>query len=168
MLSTKSSNTAASLFGKMSKSKVVAPRNPKLVRNDIEEVRQAPSAFMAEMALTTNERLKQTYEMRIPQIIELLDMSETTHQKFTMLDIEVPLFQPFPSEIVFQNYEPFETYTVPLNLRNNDKVARLVKVTQADSPYFKIISPADVGHKVAPGMDTIFLIKFTPDEKKGL
>ena len=40
-----------------------------------------------------------------------------------MLDIEIPLFQPFPSEIVFQNYEPFETYTVPLNLRNNDKVS---------------------------------------------
>ena len=39
-----------------------------------------------------------------------------------MLDIQMPLFQPFPSEIVFQNYEPFETYTVPLNLRNNDKV----------------------------------------------
>ncbi len=46
------------------------------------------------------------------------------------------------------------------------KVARLVKVTQADSPYFKIISPPDVGHKVAPGMDTVFLIKFFPDEKK--
>ena len=46
------------------------------------------------------------------------------------------------------------------------KVARLVKVTQTDSPYFKIISPHDVGHKVAPGMDTIFIIQFTPDEKK--
>lgn len=44
-------------------------------------LQQTPSAFMAEMALTTDERLKQTYEMRIPQIIELLDMSETTHQK---------------------------------------------------------------------------------------
>ena len=36
---------------------------------------------MAEMALTTDERLNQTHEMRVPQIIELLDMSETTHQK---------------------------------------------------------------------------------------
>ena len=46
------------------------------------------------------------------------------------------------------------------------QVARLVKITQTDSPYFNIISPADVGHKVAPGMDTVFLIKFTPDEKR--
>ena len=42
---------------------------------------QAPSAYMAEMALTTDERLKLTYEMRVPQIIELLDMSEQSLQK---------------------------------------------------------------------------------------
>ena len=41
-------------------------------------------------------------------------------------------------------------------------------MTQTDSPYFKIISPHDVGHKVAPGMDTVFIIQFTPDEKKVL
>lgn len=46
------------------------------------------------------------------------------------------------------------------------QIARLVKVTQTDSPYFKIVSPHDVGHKVAPGMDTTFIIQFTPDEKK--
>lgn len=42
---------------------------------------QAPSAFLAEMQLTTEEKLRLTCEMRIPQIVELLDMSETTHQK---------------------------------------------------------------------------------------
>ena len=36
---------------------------------------------MAEMQLTTDERFKLTYEMRVPQIIELLDMSEQTLQK---------------------------------------------------------------------------------------
>lgn len=148
------------------KSRVVHPRNPKLVKGSPEDDKQAPSAYMAEMQLTTDERFKLTYEMRVPQIIELLDMSEQTLQKFTTMDIEEPLFQPFPSDIVFQNFNPFETYQVPLQLRNNDKVARLVKVTQTDSPYFKIISPHDVGHKVAPGMDTVFIIQFTPDEKK--
>ena len=39
------------------------------------------------------------------------------------MDIEEPLFQPFPSDIVFQNFEPFETHEVPLQLRNNDKVS---------------------------------------------
>ena len=38
------------------------------------------------------------------------------------MDIEEPLFQPFPSDIVFQNFEPFQIYEVPLQLRNNDKV----------------------------------------------
>ena len=42
---------------------------------------QAPSTYMAEMQLTTDERFKLTYEMRVPQIIELLDMSEQTLQK---------------------------------------------------------------------------------------
>ncbi|XP_068693384.1 hydrocephalus-inducing protein homolog [Montipora foliosa] len=148
------------------KSRVVHPRNPKLVKGRPEDDKQAPSAYMAEMQLTTDERLKLTYEMRVPQIIELLDMSEQSLQRFTTMDIEEPIFQPFPSDIVFQNFEPFQTYEVPLQLRNNDKVARLVKVTQTDSPYFKIVSPHDVGHKVAPGMDTIFIIQFTPDETK--
>lgn len=43
------------------------------------------------------------------------------------MDIEEPLFQPFPSDIVFQNFNPFETYQVPLQLRNNDKVKKILK-----------------------------------------
>lgn len=41
------------------------------------------------------------------------------------MDIEEPIFQPFPSDIVFQNFEPYQTYEVPLQLRNNDKVSVL-------------------------------------------
>ena len=48
--------------------------------------------------------------------------------QFTTMDIEEPLFQPFPSDIVFQNFNPFETYQVPLQLRNNDKVNTVVFV----------------------------------------
>lgn len=44
------------------------------------------------------------------------------------MDIEEPLFQPFPSDIVYQNFEPFQTYEVPLQLRNNDKVGSSVSV----------------------------------------
>lgn len=46
---------------------------------------------MAEMQLTTEERLKMTYEMRIPQIIELLDMSEQTLQKVNMIMVIINL-----------------------------------------------------------------------------
>ena len=97
--------------------------------------------------------------MRVPEVIELLDMSEMTLQKNTAVDLEGPLFQPFPSEIVFQNFEPQQLYRVPLHLRNNDHVGRLIKVVQEDSPYFSIVSPPDIGHKVAPGMDTVFFIQ---------
>lgn len=46
------------------------------------------------------------------------------------------------------------------------QVPRLVKVIQTDSPYFKIISPEDVSHKVAPGMASVFRILFNPEDKK--
>lgn len=43
--------------------------------------------------------------------------------QFSGTDLDQALFQPFPSEIVFQNYTPCEVYEVPLVLRNNDKVS---------------------------------------------
>ncbi|KAH1181798.1 hypothetical protein KIL84_005524, partial [Mauremys mutica] len=147
-------------------SKVVAPRNPKLVREEEKAVTLTPSAFLKEMSLTTEQKLASTHEMRPPQIIELLDMSETSHQKFSSVDLEQSLFQPFPSEVVFQNYAPCEIYEVPLILRNNDKIPRLVKVILESSPYFRVISPNDAGHKVAPGMASTFRILFTPEENK--
>uniref|UniRef100_A0A8D0G7T0 HYDIN/VesB/CFA65-like Ig-like domain-containing protein n=1 Tax=Sphenodon punctatus TaxID=8508 RepID=A0A8D0G7T0_SPHPU len=125
-----------------------------------------PSAFLKEMSLTTEQRLANTHEMHRPQIIELLDMSETSHQKFSSVDMDQTLFQPFPSEVVFQNFAPCETYEVPLILRNNDKIPRLVKVVLESSPYFKVISPNNVCHKVAPGMQSTFRIIFTPEENK--
>ncbi|XP_069073573.1 hydrocephalus-inducing protein homolog [Pleurodeles waltl] len=145
--------------------KTVPPRNPKLTREE-ETTMLTPSAFLMEMSLTTEQKLARTREMHPPKILQLLDMSETSHQKFSMVDLDQALFQPFPSEIVFQNYVACETYEVPLCLRNNDRVPRLVKVTQEASPYFKIISPSDVGHKVAPGMQSTFHILFTPEENK--
>ncbi|KAM9269036.1 LOW QUALITY PROTEIN: hydrocephalus-inducing protein homolog [Cariama cristata] len=147
-------------------SKVVAPRNPKLVRSAEKSVTLTPSAFRKEMSLTTKQRLASTREMRQPRIIQLLDMSEASYQKFSAVDLDQSLFQPFPSEVVFQSYVPFEVYEVPLILRNNDKVPRLVKVVLERSPYFKLISPNDVCCKVAPGMLLTFRVLFSPDENK--
>ena len=48
--------------------------------------------------------------------------------QFSQVNIDEPMFQPFPSEIFFQNFEPFEIYEVPLVLRNNDKVSLLFTV----------------------------------------
>ncbi|XP_037671842.1 hydrocephalus-inducing protein homolog isoform X7 [Choloepus didactylus] len=147
-------------------SKVLPPLTPKLVTE--EEVNQmlSPSEYLKEMSLTTEQRLANTHVMCRPQIIELLDMGETTHQKFSGVDLDQTLFQPFPSEIIFQNYTPCEVYEVPLVLRNNDNIPRMVKIVEESSPYFKVISPKDVGHKVAPGVPSTFRILFTPEENK--
>eukprot|EP00063_Salmo_salar_P029727 XP_014004562.1 PREDICTED: hydrocephalus-inducing protein homolog isoform X1 [Salmo salar] len=148
------------------KSKVVAPRNPKLVRREDRPKRLTPSAFAQEMSQSTEERLANTHEMHPPRILELIDMSETTHQKFSTIDVDQAMFQPYPSEIVFQNYTPSETYAISLILRNNDKIPRLVKVVEGDSLYFKVVSPVDVCSKVAPGMASTFSVLFTPQENK--
>ncbi|XP_004431871.1 PREDICTED: hydrocephalus-inducing protein homolog [Ceratotherium simum simum] len=147
-------------------SKVLPPLSPKVVTEEEVNRMLTPSEFLKEMSLTTEQRLANTRLMCRPQIIELLDMAETTHQKFSGIDLDQALFQPFPSEIVFQNYTPCEVYEVPLVLRNNDKIPRMVKVVEESSPYFKVINPKDVGHKVAPGVPSIFRILFTPEENK--
>jgi hydrocephalus-inducing protein len=42
----------------------------------------------------------------------------------------------------------------------------LVKVTQVDTPYFKIITSADAHQKVGPGLPVIYKIQFLPEENK--
>ncbi|XP_052022456.1 hydrocephalus-inducing protein homolog [Apodemus sylvaticus] len=147
-------------------SKVLPPMSPKVVTEEEVNRMLTPSEFLKEMSLTTEQKLASTRIICRPQIIELLDMGETTHQKFSRVDLDQALFQPFPSEIIFQNYSPCEVYEVPLVLRNNDKIPRMVKVVEESSPYFKIISPKDIGHKVAPGVPSVFRILFTPEENK--
>ncbi|KAM4672094.1 hydrocephalus-inducing protein homolog [Amazona ochrocephala] len=147
-------------------SKVVASRNLELVRESEESGTLTPSAFLKEMSLSTEQRLASTREMRRPRIIQLQDLGETSHGKFSAADLDESLFQPFPSEVVFQNYLPGEVCEVPLILRNKDKVPRLVKLVSEDSPYFKLISPNRGSHKVAPGMSSTFRILFTPEENK--
>ncbi|CAO2609935.1 Hydrocephalus-inducing protein [Lemmus lemmus] len=147
-------------------SKVLPPMSPKVVTEEEVNRMLTPSEFLKEMSLTTEQKLASTRIICRPQITELLDMGETTHQKYSGVDLDQALFQPFPSEIIFQNYSPCEVYEVPLVLRNNDKIPRMVKVVEESSPYFKVISPKDIGHKVAPGVPSIFRILFTPEENK--
>ncbi|NXC39739.1 HYDIN protein, partial [Penelope pileata] len=147
-------------------SKVVAPRNPKQVSEAEEAVTLTPSAFLKEMSLSTEQQLASTHTAQRPRVVQLLDISDASHQKFSSVDLDQTLFQPFPSEVVFQNYVPYEVYEVPLVLRNNDRVPRLVKVVLESSPYFKLISPSDGCRKVAPGMLSTFRVLFTPDENK--
>ena len=44
------------------------------------------------------------------------------------MDVDQALFQPFPSEIVFQKFHPHQTIEVPLTFRNLDRVSKIVLV----------------------------------------
>lgn len=50
-------------------------------------------------------------------------LMDALHLQFSAVDLDQSLFQPFPSEVVFQSYVPCEVYEVPLVLRNNDMVS---------------------------------------------
>jgi hypothetical protein len=45
-------------------------------------------------------------------------------------------------------------------------VARAVKVTQVDTPYFTILPPPNAFQKVAPGVALVFRIQFKPEEQR--
>lgn len=104
-----------------------------------------------------------------PRIIELLNISDYTHHVDCTVDMDEPLFQPFPPEVTFFEYEPFHTYESVLTLRNNDRAARRVKVLAPSSPYFSVTRvpkggiDSDEGTKVAYGMEVTYLIIFKPD-----
>uniref|UniRef100_A0A3Q3MLA1 HYDIN axonemal central pair apparatus protein n=1 Tax=Mastacembelus armatus TaxID=205130 RepID=A0A3Q3MLA1_9TELE len=88
------------------------------------------------------------------------------HLKTNKKYMDRALFQPYPSELVFQNFTPAETYKLPLVLINIDKVSRQVKLELRDSEYFHVVGPDEPGSKVAPGMTATFTVLFTPQENK--
>lgn len=104
-----------------------------------------------------------------PRIIELLNISDYTHHVDCIVGMDEPIFQPFPPEVSFYEYEPFRTYESILYLRNNDRAARRVKVLPPASPYFSVARlqrggvDSDEGTKVAYGMEVAYLITFKPD-----
>ncbi|KAM7413943.1 hypothetical protein PAMA_018980 [Pampus argenteus] len=151
---------------KWQKSKVSPPCNHKPVLEEDRPV--TPSVYTQEMLQSTEERLANTNKMYPPHILELLDMSKTTHHKLSLVDVDQALFQPYPPELVFQNFTPAQTYKLPLLLLNKDKVSRQMKLELQDSEYFSVVGPEEAGNKVAPGLSATFTVCFTPQESKVL
>jgi hydrocephalus-inducing protein len=135
-----------------------------LLRSSPMRKRFSPSEYMLEMGMSTEDRLEgRAKNQPPPQIIEFLDMSATSHAKESAVEIGRPLFHAMPTEIIFQKYKPQENYKFPLILRNSDRFARHVKVVQEESPYFSLQTPNHPGGKVAPGMEVVYNVVFTPD-----
>ena len=83
--------------------------------------------------------------------------------------MDEPLFEPIPSLLCFNDYEPLQIKEQRFRLRNKDKFARRVKIIQPESRLFQVIpfNSANLfqkvnkscntdlfsGNKVAPGME---------------
>uniref|UniRef100_A0A8C3EC74 HYDIN/VesB/CFA65-like Ig-like domain-containing protein n=1 Tax=Corvus moneduloides TaxID=1196302 RepID=A0A8C3EC74_CORMO len=89
-----------------------------------------PSAFHKEMSLTIKQRLASTQEMNLPQVVQLQDKIYPDHRSL----------QPFPPEVVFQNYTPGEVCEMPVVLRNRDQV-----IPSHLCPGRHRITPRDLG-----------------------
>eukprot|EP00922_Rhytidocystis_sp_ex-Travisia-forbesii_P010524 GHVS01015412.1.p1 GENE.GHVS01015412.1~~GHVS01015412.1.p1 ORF type:complete len:404 (+),score=39.73 GHVS01015412.1:134-1345(+) len=99
------------------------------------------------------------------RIVELLSIGNTE----STVALDVPIFAPRPSQVVFRNFEGLQTYTATLWLRNQDSVVRRVTVVPPDTTLFQVKrnrakSGANMD-KVAPGMEISYTVSFMPQGK---
>uniref|UniRef100_A0A3B4AXY3 HYDIN/VesB/CFA65-like Ig-like domain-containing protein n=1 Tax=Periophthalmus magnuspinnatus TaxID=409849 RepID=A0A3B4AXY3_9GOBI len=125
-----------------------------------------PTMYSKEMLQSTEERLANTMKMYPPRILEQLDMTYTSFHKFSLIEVDQALFQPYPTKLVFQNFTQGEMYKLPLQLFNRDKVSRYVKLELQESEYFHVVGPEDTSGKVAPGLSASYTVLFTPKDNK--
>ena len=57
-----------------------------------------------------------------PMIVEFVNIQDHTTQIHSSVDVDQPLFQPFPVVLIFEDYAPFAIHERKLFFRNNDKV----------------------------------------------
>ena len=108
-----------------------------------------------------------------PRIIEFLNIEDYSTQTRCDVAIDEPLFQPYPHQLEFSQFEAFGTYTQRLYFRNNDAFARRIKILPPDTPHFTVSPVFDDPNlanpkdgKVAAGMEVCYLCTFLPREKK--
>ena len=86
--------------------------------------RSKPSALLAEVTQGAPRPTK----FAPPKIVEFLDLGRNSMQVNSTVDTDEPLFQPFPVELVFDEYTPCGVHQKTLYFRNNDSVARRIKI----------------------------------------
>jgi hydrocephalus-inducing protein len=108
-----------------------------------------------------------------PKIVEFLNIEDYSTQTRCDVAIDEPLFQPYPSEVTFSQFEAFGTYSQKLYFRNNDAFARRIKLLPPDTPYFTVSPVFDDPNlanpkdgKVASGMEVCYIVTFLPREKR--
>jgi len=106
-----------------------------------------------------------------PRILEFLNMEDNTLQVRSAVPIDEPLFQVHPTILRFDDYDPFGVYERVISFRNNDRVARRLRVSSPDTPFFDVLGPRSPGKlmemqqsKIAPGMEVCYVVRFKPQE----
>ncbi len=103
-----------------------------------------------------------------PPIIEVLNMADYTHNTTCQVNVDDPIFQPFPTLLQYEKFEALEQYESVLSFRNNDTVARRIKILPLGVPFLSLTAASDgydQSGKVAPGMEIKFLVKFAPTKR---
>jgi len=121
----------------------------------------ARAEFEAGVTVPINQR-------SAPQIVELLDIAEYTHHIESIVPVGEPIFQAYPPEVAFQEFEPFEIYSMDVTFRNNDSVPRRMKVLPVSSRFFKVeaIAKATTSTgRVASGIELAYRVTFMPESK---
>ena len=138
-----------------------------------EETKVRPSQVIATLTSAGPSAVVPEVPQEGPKIIGFLDMANNTTQTNSAVEIDKPIFQPYPHIVKFPEYEPFGLYEQTLYFRNNDAVSRRIRVLPPDSPYFEIVGPRSPGKlkelkqsKIGPGMEVCFIVKFRPQEVK--
>ena len=107
-----------------------------------------------------------------PMIIEFVNLFENTCQIHSTVELDQPLFNPSPNVVIFEDYGAFTIHQTVIYFRNNDSVARRMKIMQPDSPYFEVSAPKSSSgdflkaSKVASGMEISYVITFKPQEAR--
>ena len=83
-----------------------------------------PSLMLKDLRATGIRRRKELVRPAPPQILEFLNIEDYSAQKQCSVPLEHPLFQPYPAELVFRNFEPFGTYHQRLYFRNNNSLCQ--------------------------------------------
>ncbi|KAJ7406686.1 hydrocephalus-inducing protein [Willisornis vidua] len=74
-----------------------------------------------------------------------------------------PLIEPYPSEVVFQDYIPGKAYEKLLILRNVGKDPQIVQIVMESSPYFTLGDPSGVFRQVPPNRFSTVKVLFTSE-----
>ncbi|OQR81932.1 hydrocephalus-inducing protein, partial [Thraustotheca clavata] len=128
------------------------------------EEKLRPSELLHELTSKTSKCAKGA----IPKIIQFMNLEDHTSQSITSVPVDRPLFEPNPGAILFDEYIPFNTHYAKLALRNNDTVARRIKIEPPDSRFLKIkkLQGIERDGKIAAGIEVVYQIEFLPQERK--